>query len=62
MLSKKICQKCSKWGKRDRERWQMGFVCCIVTKGNTTSGAIISIKEVPEWCPYALEHIVKDEK
>jgi len=59
MLDKEICKICIqknrayvRWSSDDENRWKQGFVWCRQGWGE------ISILNLPNHCPYALEQIV----
>jgi len=68
-LSKKICKRCVNecavqageeilsWVESDEARWEKKILLCGVK-----SWHVIEIYEIPECCPYALEHIVLGDK
>ena len=59
MLNKEICIKCRnatkiKWGEQDDKLWARSILFCI-------DMFYWYIEEVPFECPYALEHLMKDQ-
>ena len=72
MLNKEICIRCYNKNKKhpwkhrpakDRA-WNMGQVCCVEKwhGADTYHSAMISIYEVPDCCPYELEHLLKNQE
>ena len=69
MLNKKICMKCVHerhlerwdwldWEDADDYWWNNGYILCRCNECEN----LRSIKiEAPEWCPYSLEHLLKDQ-
>jgi hypothetical protein len=56
MLTKKYCQACDVWTKRDEEDWEKGMVVC------NYGGKYVKIEEAaPNECPYKLEQILEEK-
>ena len=66
MLSKDICIKCinstRKFKNEDVLRWRFGYVYCPIEIARGKSSITDLNKGTPEYCPYALEHLMKDQE
>ena len=64
LLCKRICKRCvdgtcSGWSLFDEYRWEnVGSVLCPEELRSTYKGATL-FSEIPEWCPYVVEHVVE---
>ena len=73
MLNKRICKYCwatvsdlgvnnkFRWDKRDKERWKKKIIICPVDYSGTVTRVSIT-EDPPSWCPYALEHVLENDK
>ena len=70
MLSKEVCRSCidSRWGgsasvwrEHDDAEWERGVVSCGVDILPRDFWSARVHELPPEWCPYAVEHVVSQE-
>lgn len=72
MLSKEACKDCYQktfddkfvryndrvlWGEKEERDWKSGFLVCF-----KNLGLVITDEPPPPGCPYALEHMMEDQK
>jgi len=71
MLSKAICQQCEhrvragRWNDTAEKEWEQGKVHChhkpIKEARNLFDFYTVEVNEIPDWCPYSLEHLMETQ-
>lgn len=53
--------KAKKWSENDNLHWKSGELFCRIEDGNRWWSWFTKNDIIPEWCPYKLEHILKEK-